>query len=297
MPMRTAQDQRSHVELITIYEICRILGASLAIDRTFRDALNVLAAHLGLARAMIVTPVPDEGRLGVHSSVGLTRQQEQRGTWKHGEGVIGHVYASGMAAVVPDVAQSPEFIDRTGAFGAPDDGSMMAFVVVPLKTDKAVVGVLAAQKQRTHRFAQSARATIPTNHRMIGGSRDQQLPRLTIEDLVVEDDPHRPWLSQYRIEQQHLIIARRLVITDLQLIDGEQHTVRFHLVIGVAQASQPLCPRLFKPAQRNGVVYNAHLIRVGVKSSCRRNNHLRQPSKRRGKWEADFGFPGGDSYR
>ena len=146
MPMRTAQDQRSHVELITIYEICRILGASLAIDRTFRDALNVLAAHLGLARAMIVTPVPDEGRLGVHSSVGLTRQQEQRGTWKHGEGVIGHVYASGMAAVVPDVAQSPEFIDRTGAFGAPDDGSMMAFVVVPLKTDKAVVGVLAAQR-------------------------------------------------------------------------------------------------------------------------------------------------------
>ena len=146
MPMRTAQDQRSHVELITIYEICRILGASLAVDRTFRDALNVLAAHLGLARAMIVMPVPDEGRLGVHSSVGLTRQQEQRGTWKHGEGVIGHVYASGMPAVVPDVTQSPEFIDRTGAFGAPEDGSMMAFVVVPLKTDKAVVGVLAAQR-------------------------------------------------------------------------------------------------------------------------------------------------------
>jgi Nif-specific regulatory protein len=30
--------------------------------------------------------------------------------------VIGHVYATGMPAVVPDVAQAPEFIDRTGAF-------------------------------------------------------------------------------------------------------------------------------------------------------------------------------------
>ena len=32
---RTSHDQRSHVELITVYEICRILGASLDIERTF----------------------------------------------------------------------------------------------------------------------------------------------------------------------------------------------------------------------------------------------------------------------
>ena len=51
-----------------------------------------------------------------------------------------------MPVVVPDVAQAPEFIDRTGAFGAGDD-QMMAFIVVPLKTDKAVVGVLAAQRE------------------------------------------------------------------------------------------------------------------------------------------------------
>ena len=42
MSGRTSQDQRSHVELITVYEICRILCASLDIDRTFRTALNVL---------------------------------------------------------------------------------------------------------------------------------------------------------------------------------------------------------------------------------------------------------------
>lgn len=145
MLARTVHDQRSHVELITVYEICRILGASLDIDRTFRDALNVLAAHVGLDRAMIVMPVAEEGRLGVHSSVGLTRDQERRGSWKHGEGVIGHVFATAMPVVVPDVTQAPEFLDRTGAFGAAGD-EMMAFVVVPLKTDK-VVGVLAAQRE------------------------------------------------------------------------------------------------------------------------------------------------------
>jgi len=146
MSSRTSHDQRSHMELITVYGICRILTASLDIDRSFRAALNVLAAQMELPRAMIVLSDPEENLLRVHSSVGLSREQEQRGRWLPGEGVIGHVAASGMPVVLPDVAQAAEFLDRTGAFGAQDD-QMMAFVVVPLKTDKTVLGALAAQRE------------------------------------------------------------------------------------------------------------------------------------------------------
>jgi len=148
MANRASTTERSHVELITVYEICRILGASLDIDRTFRAALNVLAAHLGLPRAMIVMArdLDDDTQLRVHSYVGLDRDQAAHGHWHYGEGVVGRVYASGMPVVVPDVAQASEFIDRTGAFG-PQPDRMMAFVVVPLKTDRSVVGVLAAQRE------------------------------------------------------------------------------------------------------------------------------------------------------
>jgi len=146
MLTRNGHDQRSHVELITVYEICRILCASLDIDRTFRAALNVLTAHMDLPKAMIVLADGEDGGLRVHSSAGLTRENEARGRWAPGEGVIGHVVASGMPVVVPDVGQATEFIDRTGAF-SPQEGHMMAFVVVPLKTDRAVVGALAAQRE------------------------------------------------------------------------------------------------------------------------------------------------------
>ena len=147
MLAKTRSEDRSHIELITIYEICRILGDSLDIGRTFRAALNVLAAHLNLPRAMLVMPGSEgDTTLRVHSSVGLDREQEARGQWQHGEGVIGHVFGSGMPVVLPDVAQATEFIDRTGAFSAQAD-RQMAFVVVPLKTDHAVVGVLAAQRE------------------------------------------------------------------------------------------------------------------------------------------------------
>ncbi len=146
-PSITTLNERSYLELVTVYEIGRILGASLDIDRTFRAALNVLTAHLGLTRAMVVLPNGDgEGTLRVHSWAGLDREQAERGQWAPGEGVIGRVFSRDMAVVVPDVANAPEFIDRTGAF-SPREGHLLAFVVVPLKADKSVLGVLAAQRE------------------------------------------------------------------------------------------------------------------------------------------------------
>ncbi len=143
--VRTSQEDRSHLELVTVYEICRILGASLDLQRSFRGALNVLTAHTGLVRAMIVLGDDDGELLRVHSAVGLDREQSERGVWHSGEGVIGRVYRSGTPATVPDVSQSDEFIDRTGAFGA-REGLMMSFIVVPIKTERSVLGVLAAQR-------------------------------------------------------------------------------------------------------------------------------------------------------
>ena len=144
MPLRDYQ-QRSHVELITVYEVCRILGSSLDIERTFREALNVLTAHLGLSRSMIVL-AEDDGSLHVHSAAGLSAEQVDRGRWMPGEGVVGGVHASGLPVTIPDVAGAAEFIDRTGAFGGLP-GRMISMVVVPLKNENQRLGVLAAQRE------------------------------------------------------------------------------------------------------------------------------------------------------
>jgi Nif-specific regulatory protein len=146
MMARSSQHNRSHVELITVYEICRILGASLDQQRSFRVALAVLTAHVGLPRAMIVLPRDEEDqRLSLFAAVGMNAEQCARASWKAGEGVIGRVYQSGMPVTVPDVSESDEFLDRTGAFGA-QEGQMTAFIVAPIKTERRVLGVLAAQR-------------------------------------------------------------------------------------------------------------------------------------------------------
>ena len=44
---------RANVELVTVYEISKILSSSLDVTKTLREALNVLAHHLDFRRAMI----------------------------------------------------------------------------------------------------------------------------------------------------------------------------------------------------------------------------------------------------
>ena len=59
--------------------------------------------------------------------------------------MIGRVFQSGLPVTVPDVTQSSEFADRTGAFSAQEE-RMMAFIVAPLKADNNVLGVRARHK-------------------------------------------------------------------------------------------------------------------------------------------------------
>ncbi|MDZ5458386.1 nif-specific transcriptional activator NifA [Azohydromonas lata] len=199
MSSRSPGEQRTHLELVTIYEICRLLGASLDISRTFRAALNVLTAHLDLPKAMIVTAAEDGTALQVHSSVGLTREQAQRGRWAVGEGVVGRVYATGMPVVVPDIANVEEFVDRTGAFSAPGDGRMLAFIVVPLKNDGAVTGVLAAQRevQGGARLTEDQRlltmvATLLSQAMMLHETVREEHRRLQQESMRLQKALQRP---------------------------------------------------------------------------------------------------------
>lgn len=144
MDPKLVQKDRSHLELVTVYELCRILSGSLDIARSFRSALVLLSSYLELPRLMVVLP-DEEGGLRVHTAVGLSGTNLSRGRWKPGEGVVGHVFESRMPVVVPNVSDAPEFIDRTGAFG-PREGERLALIAVPMKSDREAVGVLVAQR-------------------------------------------------------------------------------------------------------------------------------------------------------
>ncbi|MHB8165850.1 MAG: nif-specific transcriptional activator NifA [Sulfuricella sp.] len=127
------------VQLVTIYEISKILGSSLDLHKTLRGVLNLLSSHLHMQRSM-VSLVQEDGELQVVAAVGLSTEEIRRGRFLIGEGVTGRILQSGMPAVIPDVAKEPLFLNRTGSRKS-EEGEL-AFIGVPIKVGRRCIGVL-----------------------------------------------------------------------------------------------------------------------------------------------------------
>ena len=126
-------------DLLTIYEISKVLSSSLDLQRTVREVVTMLSSHLD-GRAM-VSLVQESGDLQIFEASGLTAEEKARGRFKLGEGITGKIMKSGMPMVVPDISVEPLFLHRTGAHASQAD-EVMAFIGVPILVGRRAIGVL-----------------------------------------------------------------------------------------------------------------------------------------------------------
>ncbi len=122
---------RRHAETRLLYRITKALN-----DQTvrFEDALHATVEHLadyGYRRCAISLRDPATGEVRMEVSRGLSLAERQRGRFRPGEGIIGRVFDSGEAEVLPDLEADPRFLDRTRARGRVDAGKL-AYICVPI---------------------------------------------------------------------------------------------------------------------------------------------------------------------
>jgi Nif-specific regulatory protein len=147
--MLTTHQDRASVELLTIYQVSKILGSSLDIHKTFREALNVLTSMMGWRRAAVILQ-SDDGVLCGMCAVGLSREESARLTFSVGEGIVGRVFATGVPMVVPDIKAEPLFLNRSGAADqSPND--TIAYLAVPIKADRRTLGVVTMDRRVSER--------------------------------------------------------------------------------------------------------------------------------------------------
>jgi Nif-specific regulatory protein len=151
--MRATVAKDADVEVSTIYEISKILGSSLDLEKTVREVLNVLAIQMGIQRGM-VSLVREDGDLHTIGAIGLSRDEFRRGVYHSGEGITGRIHRSGSPSIVPNIAKEPLFLNRTGALEAVPEGVTAAFIGVPIKAGGESFGVLSILR-RTDRQARS----------------------------------------------------------------------------------------------------------------------------------------------
>ena len=250
--MANVQARAGHVGLVTIYEISKVLGSSLDLSKTMREVMNILATHLEIWRGMLVL-AEDGDVLRLAAATGLSVEEYERGRYHSDEGVIGAVYRSGHPVVVSDVAREPLYLDRTGAIDAAD-GAHVAFIGVPVKAGREVLGVLAIEHkvpEATRMFDEDVRfLTMVAN--LVGQT-------VRLHDKVVS-------------ERTQLLSENRRLQRDLQ----GKHSLEN--VIGVSKAMQAVFAEVHQSAPSRATVLLRGESGVG-KEVIARALHFLSPRK------------------
>ena len=94
------------LELITIYEISKILSSSLDFPKTVHGVLNVLLSHLNMHHGL-VSMVHESGKLHLIGASAATEDGYR--PLKMAEEICIKVFKGGSPIVVPDIAEDPLF--------------------------------------------------------------------------------------------------------------------------------------------------------------------------------------------
>lgn len=136
---------KNNIQLVTVYEVSKILSSSLDLHKTMRSVLNILSTHLQMVRGMVAL-VEEGGSLQVVAANGLEQKEIDLGRFQPGEGVMGNILKSGMPAVVPDISKEAMFLNRTGA-RKNKSKLITSFIGVPIKAGRECIGVLSFDRE------------------------------------------------------------------------------------------------------------------------------------------------------
>ncbi|MFA6282946.1 MAG: nif-specific transcriptional activator NifA [Desulfurivibrionaceae bacterium] len=133
------------LELQALYQISQLIGSALDIRKTLAEVLQSLHETLRMERATLVLQEEGGEHLSIAASYGLSKEEEKRGIYRLGEGVIGRIFQSASPFVVPDIHSEPLFLNRTGARANLPKGEI-SFIGVPVMLPEGPVGVLSVDR-------------------------------------------------------------------------------------------------------------------------------------------------------
>ena len=136
---------KNNIQLVTVYEVSKILNSSLDLHKTMRSVLNVLSSHLQMLRGMVAL-VEESGDLQVIAATGMEQDNIAQGRFKRGEGVMGSILKSGVPAVIPDISKEALFLNRTGSRKTKSK-AIISFIGVPIKVGRECIGVLSFDRE------------------------------------------------------------------------------------------------------------------------------------------------------
>ncbi len=138
-PLRDKLDDLSgdSLELRVLSDISRILVGEQEVMGLLAKTMRILQEKLGFVQGVLCLRHSD--KLMIEASYGLSDEENNRGTYKIGEGITGLVALHGSPSIIHNTAHTPEFLNRTGSRG---EVIFDSFVCVPITLNGGTIGTL-----------------------------------------------------------------------------------------------------------------------------------------------------------
>lgn len=131
-------------ELKLLFEISRLLNK---VKRDLKTNLNpvieLLANYLTAEKVFLTILNRTNLQISIEVAYGLTEEEQSRGIYKVGEGIIGSVVETGKAIVIPKIMEHGGYLNKTGAKVNDKD---LSFICVPIKEENEIVGTLSIHR-------------------------------------------------------------------------------------------------------------------------------------------------------
>ncbi|HEY1406347.1 MAG TPA: sigma 54-interacting transcriptional regulator [Spirochaetota bacterium] len=132
-------------ELSLLFEISRKLSETLDLRSVVKPVLEIMAERMDMRRGTLAIFNRKSGDIVIEEAYGLLPEERAKGIYRLGEGITGKVVESGEPAVIPRIADEPQFLDRTGSRDKLDKRDI-SFICVPVKIGSEVIGTLSVDR-------------------------------------------------------------------------------------------------------------------------------------------------------
>ncbi|MBI3445838.1 MAG: nif-specific transcriptional activator NifA [Magnetospirillum sp.] len=142
--MGAQKSDESALPLIGIYEISKILGATLDLDKALHDVLNVLSSYLNMRHGAVVLR-DEDGKSRLAAVTGMSLRLAREGALKYPFEAVDKVIGTGIPLVMPDAAEEPLLAEYIAENEALED-ERVSFFCVPIKTTEKPFGALSVER-------------------------------------------------------------------------------------------------------------------------------------------------------
>jgi len=109
------------------------------------EVIRLLAEHLDAERIILTILNRESSAIIIEGSYGISEQEKKNVIYRVGQGIIGRVIKSGETILIPEIAESEEFLNLTHA---PTfiNGYPVSFICTPIRYKDEIIGTLSFHK-------------------------------------------------------------------------------------------------------------------------------------------------------